>query len=1475
MKQLGVRSRIQFAPYNQVFQQLLDTSSLSALNKDGINVVLVRLEDWMRSDRPTVTSLTPAEEKRLLSDPRCYRLPNNMLIVQQNEYETEYLYKEIFVDQHYLKHGITLRDADCVIDVGANIGLFTLFVQQVYPNTTVYAFEPVPAICDVLRKNAKIYGPGVKVYNCGLSDETKVSEFTYYPKASVFSGCYADPTTDGEALKSVISNQLERTAPDLSESGEYGGYVEELMEGRLDSEKFFCLLKTVSEIIADNDIERIDLLKIDAEKSELDILAGIKNEDWHKIKQIVMEIHDAQGAVSNRIISLLKEKGFNVVVDREGLLDSTGFFNIYATRHQSDARSSDVAPDSGASRRKTEDNMREFLLALRSAASRASATYFIGLCPPSDTAAADGEFVGFLRDMETTIASHAESLDRVNLIDMSGLAARYCIAKCNDPYTDRIGHIPYTQEYFTALGTEIARKAFILLSKPYKVIVLDCDQTLWKGVCAEDGPLGIEIEPEHHALQRFMVKQHEAGVLLCLCSKNNEDDVFDVFRHHPEMPLKPEHLVSWRINWEPKSDNLKALSDELGLSLDSFVCLDDNPLECAEISAHCPDVLALRIPPESSDIPAFLDHVWAFDHLKTTAEDQKRTDLYKQNRQREQLRKKSPTLENFLDGLDLEISIEPAEPHQLERVAQLTQRVNQFNATGVRYSVADIERLLAAGTGECLVISVTDRFGDYGLVGSVIFRVRDRALEVDCFLLSCRALGRNVEDTMLVALARAAKERDCAEIRFPYRRTNRNAPVLSFLNRIGPENDIGTEPNGSSLWVFGVDRVMAHPEMVKTSFGYRFGRASSSGSENTSIKTTPSIDPKSNSSGGSSLSPASSVPGSDEKIELLNKIANQFRTADSILKTIRSEKRSRPELPAPFLGPRTPVEETLAEAWADILRIEQVGIHDDFFELGGDSLLATQILSRLRRNLRIELPFRGFFETPTVEGLAESIELIRSREPGFEAVPLEPVSRDGEFPLSAAQERLWFIDQLEPGRSIYNVPVALNLTGRVSAAALEQSLNEIIRRHEVLRNAFSTVGGKPIQIIVPALTLSLQVVDIQKLAGDNQDTKIRQLITEETSAPISLTQGPLVRARLLRLSEERQIFVLTVHHIVCDGWSVNVLIRELTALYETFVSGSPSPYPELPIQYADFAVWQRQWLKSEFRNAQLAYWRRQLSGAPSLLEIPTDRPRPTVQTFRGATYSFAISATLTESLKDLSRREHVTLFMTLLAVFQAMLHNYTNSDDIVVGTEIANRRRRELENVIGFFVNTLVLRGNLSGNPTFREMLGRARTVCLAAYDYQDLPFNTLVEALKPKRDLSYTPLVQVMLLLQNAPVLPRSLPDLEVSSLLVDLKRSRFDLAMILTDTEEGLTATVEYCTDLFDVSTITRISERFRTILKQVVARPGVRLDALKETFVRTDKQLRMLKQKERKDANIERLRRIKRKSVDSSHGVDKADR
>ena len=928
---------------------------------EGVKEAAVIAREEAGGHRRLVAYVVPAGgESRVVVDEQLYTLPNGLRVAHVNRNEAEVIYKEIFEDETYLQHGVTLNDGDCVFDVGANIGLFSLFVQRRCPAAAVYAFEPVPPVFDKLRANATLHGANTRLFDYGLSDRSKETKITFYPNWSGMSGVYADMAEDEAVTRAYLEN---RDASLMQ-------YADELLEERFKTETYDCRLRSLSEVIREQGVERIDLLKVDVEKSELDVLRGIEEADWKKIKQVVMEAHDLGGQLAE-IVSLLRQHGFDLTYEQDASQQNTALYNLYAVHPSRD----EAAP----SRR------------------------------PSDA--------------------------------------------------------------------------------------------------------------------RLM---------------------------------------------------------------------------------------------------------------------------------------RGPT-----------------------------------------------EALTAAALGEFL----QERLPDYMIPAAFV---------------------------LLDALPRTS--------------------------------------NGK------LDRLAL---------------------------------------------PAPDAARPDEGPQT----------------------------------PRTPVEELLAHVWSQVLGLSRVGVHDNFFELGGDSLMVTQLVSRLRQVFNVQLSLRTIFERPTVALLSEVVEA--SSRGGEGAPPLERAPRGGEMPLSFAQQRLWYVEQLQPGGHAYNIGAAVRVEGELDVAAIEQSFSRIVERHEALRTTFGDDDGRPFQVVSPETSVAVRVEDLRAIPEGSREAEAARLAAEEARRPFDLARGPLLRVSLLRTAEREHVLLLTMHHIISDGWSLGLLIGEMGAFYAAALAGAEAAPPELPLQYADFASWQRRWLQGEVLEAQLDYWRRQLEGMRPL-QLPTDLPRPAARTLRGAHVRLTLPAPLTESLKELGRREGATLFMTLLAAFAALLRRRARQDEIVVGADVANRNRAEVEGLIGFFVNQLVMRLDLSGNPTFRELLERARAVTLGAYVHQDTPFDQVVKALKPERDPSRAPLFQVKLVLQNAPLPELRLPGLTLKPFDVEMETAHLDLTLFLWEADGGLAGSLQYNTDLFRRETVGRLVEQFTRLLAAVAQDPEARLDALDGALDGAEGEERIVEQSKRREAERTMFRNIKPRAV-----------
>ncbi|HEY0018768.1 MAG TPA: amino acid adenylation domain-containing protein, partial [Longimicrobium sp.] len=532
---------------------------------------------------------------------------------------------------------------------------------------------------------------------------------------------------------------------------------------------------------------------------------------------------------------------------------------------------------------------------------------------------------------------------------------------------------------------------------------------------------------------------------------------------------------------------------------------------------------------------------------------------------------------------------------------------------------------------------------------------------------------------------------------------------------------------------------------------------------------------------------------------------------------------------AEYVAPRTPVEELLAGIWCEVLGRERVGAHEGFFELGGHSLRATRVISRVRSAFGVDLPVRALFDAPTVAGLAARVEAARGGEGAAELPPLARAAGEGPWPLSFAQRRLWFLERMEPGSAAYNLPAAYRLAGALDADALERALRELVRRHEGLRSSFGVAAGEPVQAVGAVEGPLPAVDDLRALPAAERPAELARRVAEASWAPFDLRHGPLFRARLFRTGDEEAVLLLATHHVVSDGWSQTVLARELSALYGAFARGEASPLAEPAFRYADYAAWQHGWLRGEVLQTQLAWWKSRLQGAPAVLELPTDRPRPAVASPRGAAEPVALPPELTAALRALARREGATLFMTLLAAWQALLSKYSGQEDVVVGAPVAGRTHPGVEGVVGCFVNTLALRGDLSGDPTFRALLGRVRETLLGAYAHQDLPFEKLVEELAPERSLRHTPLFQATLALQNLESREQRLGEVRMEPLPPVVQATKFDLGLSLQEDEHEVRGLLLYRADLFDAETVRRMIGHLRVLLEAAAATPERRLSEL----------------------------------------------
>lgn len=770
-------------------------------------------------------------------------LPNGLEIEQMNDYETDFIYKEIFEEKVYLKNDIILKDDSCIFDIGANIGLFSLYNLLNLKNAKLFSFEPSPRLCEMIRYNTREYSDRIKVFQCGLSSKEGSAVFSFYPGYSIISGFKTDSSEDMRTIKSGLLGN-EKPKDEFEEL-----CINEMLEEKLkEKEEYDCPLRTVSSIIKEENIKVIDLLKIDAEKSELEIMAGIDDQDWDIIMQLIMEVHDIDNKEKDKILALLTDKGFEVVMDEEDELRGSGIVNVFAVKSEYKKKYGVAAkkeqkkticvaanfsmeplfeylpkaaqmldldvqfqfadynqvfqellnvqsifsrneegdhfillkPDDWLRYKKEGTDEAEYLAQicddfLQAAEKFGSARNLcVILCPISEKLKKHLVF-----NVEEQLYQGLMALQGVTVVNAESCHASYEVEQIYDALTNEMGHLPYTSTYYAFLSVLMLRRFFDANEHPFKVIIVDCDNTIWSGICGESSIEELEISHGQLELQKFLEKKFEEGFLLGLCSKNNEEDVWKVFQQKEEMVLQKDHLVTWRINWNSKSQNLYEIAEELNVGMDSILFLDDNLAECNEVRQNCSEVTVLQWP-VGQDVP--LEHIWKLDKNSITEEDRKRYKSYQMNAKVKKVKAESYTYKQFIEELNIQLDIEPLSDENSERVAQLTQRTNQFNFTTIRRDQNQLLKLIEEGK-QVYTVSVKDRFGDYGIVGMFMLEETETMVELESFMLSCRVLGRGIEYKIFKWIGERMKELQQNKFVVHFVISGKNQPAKAFLDK--------------------------------------------------------------------------------------------------------------------------------------------------------------------------------------------------------------------------------------------------------------------------------------------------------------------------------------------------------------------------------------------------------------------------------------------------------------------------------------------------------------------------------------------------------------------------------------------------------------------------------------------------------------------------------------------------------------------
>ncbi|MCP4112721.1 MAG: HAD-IIIC family phosphatase, partial [Desulfobacteraceae bacterium] len=1087
--------------------------------------------------------------------------------------------------------------------------------------------------------------------------------------------------------------------------------------------------------------------------------------------------------------------------ENSGLLINNGI-NLLLVRFEDWIRD-DSGPEAGKVE-KLEKFYSEFTGLLQN--TTPNGTWFIGLFPPSGHLGFSRLIIDKLTELTGRLEELTGTLGGFYPVDFRGIGDLYNIETVFDPVQDREGHIPFTEEYFAAMGTVIVR-GIRSLKNAFKVIALDCDNTLWKGICGEEGATGVKVDGPFARLQEFLVKKHDEGMLLVLNSKNNEDDVWEVFHRNPGMVLRREHIVASRINWDRKSENLASLADELNLGIDSFIFIDDSQAECFEVMSNMPEVLAIHLPEDPSEIPKYLAHVWAFDNLKPlTEEDRKRSEMYLAEKRRKEVVASSGTLDDFIGTLELKVSMNLAEEDEVPRISQLTQRTNQFNLSTRRRSESEITGLIGTEGINVWTIRVCDRFGDYGLTGVVITEKGDDELILDTFLLSCRVLGRKVENLVLAGLKEYCAASGVKMIRADYRKTEKNTPVRIFFD--GGDWDVISSIEERITYGLETNQVRGEYGNIDFYYGSHYPVIEISSNHHVSreAKEEKISGKPDNSENRIQNNWNVEMVNENDLVHRNELFPLRFSTGESIKRL--PEKKTR-LVSTEYFASRNETEEKLVEIWQEVLGIERIGIKDNFFDLGGHSLKATRVVSRISKVFEVETGLQDIFSNTTIENLSKVI----GGSSKTEYRQIEILRSQNTYPVSNSQRRLWVLDQFEKDCTAYNMPATFILEGKLHVSAFEQAYSFMVERHESLRTAFVTEDGEPRQKILNNHSFEIKILDLRNSLDVEKEAKI--LAKKDLQTSFNLETGSLVRFTIIQIEDEKHLLLFNMHHIISDGWSINIFIKEFMITYNSFRDGQTPELSPLRIQYKDYSVWQNNLLDSSGMDIQREYWLEKLSGELPVLDLPADYIRPVSQTFNGNSLGFVLPKDINTGLNDLCRGNKASLFMLLHALVKVLFHRYTGQTDIILGSPIAGRGHEDLENQIGFYVNTLSLRDTIEGDRTFEELLASVKKTCTDAFDHQDYPFDRLVEELDIKRDMSRSPLFDVMVVLQNNETAVVEFDGLNLSPYNTENTISKFDMTYNFSETGEGLFCGIEYNTDIYSADRIKRMAEHLKLLI------------------------------------------------------------
>lgn len=1012
------------------------------------------------------------------------------------------------------------------------------------------------------------------------------------------------------------------------------------------------------------------------------------------------------------------------------------------------------------------------------------------------------------------VISHLQSelsSSDVKLLDMR--QTHLSIDDLFDDTTNEIGHIPYTEAEYSFLASQLARALRAWKYQPFKVIVLDADNTLWQGVLGEDGVDGIKISNAHKMLQKFMIERRNEGFLLALCTKNNKADIDELFSSREDMVLKSSDFVSIEANWNAKSGNIREIAQELNLGLDSFIFLDDSSLEIEEVSSELPDVLALKLPEQTSQWELFLGHVWAFDTFKVTKEDRERTKMYQAESKRRKIARQHEQQDDFIAQLNVKTEIIHAQEALLPRIEQITQRTNQFNLNGRRFTLAEVKSYIERQAQQVLALSVSDQFGEYGITGALFIRIEEKILHVDAWMLSCRVLARGVEHHVIHFLSTIASGKGVTTIRFHHIKTPKNVPIQQFLSGELFE-EVSIKDDDISFRDFICDNVekvpvvgsFARVESLKESKEPQIPRGSNQKTENSNSRLE-SCD----------VEVYDHLPETSGKafqhtrnkrylIGLNNLHPGRLQECRNII------SNTIPTHLAAYVEPISRSEQQIAAIWCDLLVVNQAGRDDDFFHLGGNSLMATRLASRIYKTFGIDIDLKILFENPVLHQLAAIIDDHDSDSTEKRIEEIKVIQADS-FPLSDSQLRIWRSEQVFDTSAGYILGGAYRIEGDFDIERLSNAIQRLTNRHSVLRTTFPQINGEPRQEILKDVK-----VPIQSLGRPDSSDDLSQSIEKFLTTRFDLESGPLLAFAYHRNSIDDHILAIKIHHLVTDGWSQGIVMQQMLDFYHNGSSTQQEEEEESTVRFVDFVHWQKNQEESQQTDWK-RFWETELSEDYERFELPADYPRPATIKKSTQQLSVSVDSELRSKVDAFSRRNQLSLYMTMMASVHILLQKYSGSPDTVIGSPFSGRTHPSVQDAVGFFVNTLPFRMKSKAAQSLSSLVSEVRDKTIEMLQYQHVSLDTILNHLQITVTDNRPPLFDVLVLVQEE----RDSDESNTTGLTIKPFSSEhlgagYDLVFQIFSSRHSWRLVIEYQPELFHPRTIKAMGEHWKAVLQNL---------------------------------------------------------